>query len=209
MKRDVDLLRQLLFDIERHGTDCSVDALRNGSPQDTDERTRFHLRLLVDAGFAKETERTAAAFSCVRLTNAGYEFLELCRSGARWREAKWVVEQQTGGLSLSVLRAVLTKWAVEGIGRSERHRRWRRTYRRPYYRGEPVYRVESYRYERDPLVDEEHFDVARPRPEYRERPAGIHASWCPEPAERWADDLPFEGDVAEQPFGVTLPVSMI
>jgi len=200
MKRDVDLIRQLLFDIERHGSDCSIDALRNGSPQDTDERTRFHVRLLVDAGLAKETDRTAAGFACVRLTNAGYEFLELCRSGARWREAKWVVEEQIGGMSLSVLRAVLTKWAVEGIARSERHRRWRRSYRRHLYRGEPVYRVDSYRYEREPIADDEPVDFARPRPENRERF---------EPAGRWADDLPFEGDLAEQSFGVTLPVSMI
>jgi hypothetical protein len=200
MKRDVDLLRQLLFDIERHGTDCSIDALRNGSPPETDERTRFHVRLLVDAGLAKETERTAATFPCVRLTNAGYEFLELCRSGARWREAKWIVQEQTGGLSLSVLRAVLTKWAVDGIARSERHRRWRRSYRRHFYRGEPVYRVDSYRYEREPLVENEPVDFVRPRAEYRDRL---------EPAERWADDLAFEGDLAEQPFGVTLPVSMI
>jgi hypothetical protein len=200
MKRDVDLMRQLLFDIERHGSDCSIDALRNGSPQDIDERTRFHVRLLVDAGLAKETDRTAAALQCVRLTNAGYEFLELCRSGARWREAKWIVEEQTGGVSLSVLRAVLTKWAVEGIARSERHRRWRRTYRRPYYRGEPAYRVDSYRYEREPLVEDEPAEFARRRPDYRERF---------EPAERWAEDLPSAGDLAEGSFGVTLPVSMI
>jgi hypothetical protein len=209
MRRDVDLMRQLLFDIERHGIDCSIDALRNGSPQDTDERTRFHVRLLVDAGLAKETDRTAATVSCVRLTNAGYEFLDLCRSGARWREAKWVVEEQTGGVSLSVLRAVLTKWAVEGIARSDRHRRWRRSYRRHFYRGEPTYRVDSYRYEREPLVEEEPVDFVRPRADYRERPPGIHASWCPEPAERWAEDHRFEADLAEGSFGVTLPVSMI
>jgi hypothetical protein len=199
MKRDVDLMRQLLFDIERHGSDCSIDALRNGSPQDADERTRFHLRLLVDAGFAKETDRTSAGFACVRLTNSGYEFLELCRSGARWREAKWVVEEQTGGISLSVLRAVLTKWAVEGIARSERHRRWRRTYRRHFYRDEPVYRVDSYRYAREPVVEGEPADFIRPRPQYRERFV---------PDERWTEDLPLESG-AEESFGVTLPVSMI
>ena len=137
---------------------------------------------------------------CVRLTNAGYEFLDLCRSGARWREAKWVVQEQTGGVSLSVLRAVLTKWAVEGIARSERHRRWRRSYRRHFYRGEPAYRVDSYRYEREPLVEEEPVDFVRPRPEYRER-FGTGRALGGRP--------PFEGDLAEGSFGVTLPVSMI
>jgi hypothetical protein len=209
MKRDVDLMRQLLLDMERHGPDCSIDALRNGSPQEADERTRFHVRLLVDAGLVKETDRPSAGLPCVRLTNAGYEFVELCRSSARWREAKWVVEEHTGGVSLSVLRAVLTKWAMEGIARSERHRRWRRTYRRHFYSGEPLYRVDSYRYQREPLLEDEAIDFVRPRPEYRERPTGFHADWCPPPAERWEETIPYEGDLAEGSFGVTLPVSMI
>jgi hypothetical protein len=206
MKRDVDLIRQLLLEIERQGPDCSVDVLRNGAPPEADERTRYHVRLLVDAGLVKEIDRAAGGFACVRLTNAGHEFLDLCRSGARWREAKWVVQEQTGGLSLSVLRAVLTKWAVEGISRSERHRRWRRAYRpyyrsEPVYRGEPVYRVDSYRYEREPIFEDEPVRFVRPRPEFGERF---------DPVERW-DDEPFstDGELAERSLGVSLPVHMI
>ena len=149
MKRDVDFIRHLLFDIERQGADCSLEALRNGSPTDADHRTQYHVRLLVDSGLVKEIDRTSAGVPCVRLTNAGHEFIELCRNDLRWREAKWFVEEQTGGLSISVLRAVLTKWAVDSITRSERIRRWRRAQRphfyREYYRGEPGYRVDSYR----------------------------------------------------------------
>ena len=221
MKRDVDLIRQLLFDIERQGAECAIDALRNGTAQEIDERLRYHLRLLIDAGLAKETERTSAGHPCVRLTNAGHEFLDLCRNDARWREAKWIVQDESGGLSLSVLRAVLTKWAVEGISRGDhrappegwsggaRRRRWRRAYRpyydRVYYReepyGEPSYRVESYRYEREPLFDDEPVRVMRPRREYRE-PV--------EPAERWEHDATrVEEALADEPLGVTLPVHMI
>jgi hypothetical protein len=200
MKRDVDLMRGMLFEIERQGSDCTTDTLRNGAPQETDERTRYHVRLLVDAGLVKEIDRTSASFPCVRLTNAGHEFLDLCRSAARWREAKWVVQEQTGGLSLSVLRAVLTKWAVEGVSRSERYRRWRRAYRPPYYNGDPLYRVDSYRYEREPVFEEEPGRFARPRAEYRERG---------EP-ERWIDETyPVESDLAESPLSVSLPVNMI
>jgi hypothetical protein len=200
MKRDVDLMRGLLFEIERQGSDCTTDTLRNGAPQETDERTRYHIRLLVDAGLVKEIDRTSAGYPCVRLTNAGHEFLDLCRSGSRWREAKWVVQEQTGGFSLSVLRAVLTKWAVEGISRGERYRRWRRVYRRPYYNHEPAYRVDSYRYEREPLFDEEPVQFVRPPAHYRERA---------EP-ERWIDEsYPLETDLAEGSLGVSLPVSMI
>jgi hypothetical protein len=209
MKRDVDLIRQLLFDIERQGAECAIDALRNGPAQEIDERLRYHLRLLIDAGLAKEIERTSAGQLCVRLTNTGHEFLDLCRDEARWREAKWIVQDESGGLSLSVLRAVLTKWAVEGIARGERRRRWRRAYRpyddRVYYReepyGEPGYRVESYRYEREREFDDEPIRVVRPRRDYRE-PVG--------PAERRdIDAAHVDAMLTDEPLGVTLPVHMI
>jgi hypothetical protein len=210
MKRDVDLIRQLLLDIERQGPECPPDVLRNGAAPEVEERIRHHVRLLVDAGLAKETNRTSAGQPCVRLTNAGHEFLDLCRDDDRWREAKWIVLEHTGGLSLSVLRAVLTKWAVEGISRSERRRRWRRAprpyYDRVYYRGEPiyrepVYRVESYRYEREPMFDDEPVRIARPRRAYRE-PI--------DPAERWDRDAArVEEALTDDALGVSLPVHMI
>jgi hypothetical protein len=201
MKRDVDLMRQILFEVERQGPDCSSDLLRNGAAQESDERAQYHLRLLVDAGLVKELDRTLAGCPRVRLTNAGHEFLDLCRNGARWREAKWLVQEKTGGLSLSVLRAVLTKWAVEGISRYERHRRWRRVYRPHYYGSEPVYRVDSYRYEREPVFEEEAMRFVRPRAEYRERV---------EPVEHWDDDRSFiENEFDDNSLSVSLPVSMI
>src|SRR5262245_10638546 len=109
MKRDADLIRQILFDLERHAADCPVESLRNDTSHEIDERTRYHLRLCIDAGLAKEIDRSAAGSPCVRLTNAGHEFLDICRGDDRWQAAKWIVHQQTGGLSLAVLRAVLTK----------------------------------------------------------------------------------------------------
>jgi hypothetical protein len=99
---------------------------------------------------------------------------------------------------------VLTKWAVEGISRNERYRRWRRVYRPPYYNGEPLYRVESYRYEREPMFDDEPDRFVRPRAVYRER--AEPERW----PERWLDEsYPCESDLAESSLGVSLPVSMI
>src|SRR4051812_49046990 len=172
MKRDVDLIRQILLDIERHGCECTLDSLRNGAAHETDDRARYHLRLCIDAGLAKEIDRTAAGSPCVRLTNAGHEFLDICRGDERWQAAKWLVHQQTGGMALAVLRAVLTKWAVQGISRGERQRRWRRSYR-PYYlegytdgdrpaESESPYRVDSYRWGDEPLFDDEPVRLVRP-----------------------------------------------
>jgi hypothetical protein len=218
MKRDVDLIRQILFDLERHGAECTLDSLRNGSTHEIDERTRYHLRLCIDAGLAKEIDRTTSGSPCVRLTNAGHEFLDICRGDGRWQAAKWMVHQQTGGLSLAVLRAVLTKWAVQGISRNERHRRMRRSYRpyfeADYYNGEPVpygpsvpnpaggipYRVDSYRYGREAFFDEEPVGLVRPRRDYREP----HSSF-----DGWDHGPLAEESLSDEPLGVSLPINII
>ncbi|MEM6799157.1 MAG: DUF2513 domain-containing protein [Planctomycetota bacterium] len=176
MKRDIDLARQLLFDIESEGQDCSITRLRNGVVPETvaaesSDRIRYHLRLLIDAGLVKEVDRTTAGTPCVRLTNAGHELLELARSDSRWRDAKQYTRDSTGGLSLTVIRAVLTKWAVEGVA-TRRYRTPRRVYRPYYHRVEPRRRYYDYREPaavRDPLFDDEELRLVRTRPDYRER----------------------------------------
>ena len=104
MQRDLDLARQILFDLEAHGPETSLANLRPhqlGEPRsnnELDERVRYHLRLLVDAGLVKEVERTTAGVASVRLTNSGHELLELARSEPNWREAKRICRERTGGL---------------------------------------------------------------------------------------------------------------
>lgn len=127
MKRDLDLARQLLLDIESRGADCSVSALRAEPDHDAQERIRYHLRLLIDAGLLKEVDRTSAGVPCVRLTHEGHELLELSHGQSRWNEAKWLCQERLGGLSLTVIRDILLRWAI-GAYRPRRHyapRRWR------------------------------------------------------------------------------------
>lgn len=209
MKRDVDLIRQLLFDIEQHGCECTLESLRTSATHEGDDRKRYHLRLCIDAGLAKEIDRSAAGSPCVRLTNAGHEFLDICRSDQRWRAAKALVHEQTGGLSLTVLRAVLTKWAVQSISRSERHRRMRRAYRPQFVPefyaepmlGDPPYRVDSYRYEHEPFFGEEPTRMARSRREYLE-PL--------DPLDHMNRELHHaEESLADEPLGVSLPINII
>jgi hypothetical protein len=112
MKRDVDLARHLLLDIEGRGADCSVSVLRTGPNHEAEERVRYHLRLLIDAGLLKEIDRAANGVPCVRLTDAGHEMIELTRSERRWQEAKWSCRERTGGESLTVIRSILLRWAI-------------------------------------------------------------------------------------------------
>lgn len=158
MKRDLDLCRRLLADIEGHGPDCAVTALRPGVSGEAEETVRYHVRLLIDAGLVKEVDRNTGGVPCVRLTNAGHELLELAHSEARWREAKWVVGQSTGGQSLTVIRQVLARWASEAAHYGERLPARRGGYYRPYasvaYR--PYFRRPEprYRFEREVEAEE-------------------------------------------------------
>ena len=170
MKRDIDLCRQLLLDIEARGADCSVSILRSGPNHEAEERVRYHLRLLIDASLLKEIDRAANGVPCVRLTDAGHELIELTRSEGRWREAKGACQERTGGVSLQVIRGLLARWAFEAPRV------------RPQYRYEPVpsslvdgrYRGRRSAYRFEPYIEEayraapnEDVHYVRVRPRYR------------------------------------------
>lgn len=133
MKRDLDLARQLLLDIESRGADCSTSVLRSGPNHELQERIRYHLRLLIDANLLQEVDRTSSGVPCVRLTHEGHELLELSRSEARWAEAKAICQDRLGGLSLTLIRTILTRFALT---------RYRA--RRPYYSRRLRYEPEAY-----------------------------------------------------------------
>jgi hypothetical protein len=126
MKRNLDLARHLLLDIEARGADCSISALRAEGRYDDEEQIRYHLRLLLDTGLLKEIDRTSAGVPCVRLTHDGHELIELARHEGRWNEARYLCQQCTGGLALEVVRNILYSWAMAGShGRPAVARGWR------------------------------------------------------------------------------------
>jgi hypothetical protein len=180
MKRDLDLTRQLLLDIENRGTDCSVSVLRSEQEQQNEERIRYHLRLLIDVDLLKEIDRTSSGIPCVRLTHEGHELLELVRNESRWREAKLACQDRIGGLSILVIRGILLRWAIGGTPRSLRPRRVV-TSRHTRYEPEevlsrPAYRVEPHRLEDRSYWEEEdvrYVRVRADRSDYREVSTGI------------------------------------
>ena len=196
MKRDIDLCRQLLLDIEARGADCSVSILRSGPNHENEERVRYHLRLLIDAGLLKEIERAANGVPCVRLTDAGHELVELTRSEGRWRDVKWACQERSGGLSLQVIRGLLLRAAVE----APRYRPWRRYEpasadfdgryrgRRSAYRFEP--------YVTDAYLDSPEEDVryVRVRPEHRN---GWHLNGFDRDTQLATDAAEFESTIPD------------
>ena len=198
MKRDIDLARGLLLDIENRGSDCSVSVLRTGPNHEAEERVRYHLRLLVDAGLLKEVDRTAGGVPCLRLTDAGHELIELTRSESRWREAKWACQERTDGLSLLVTRGILLQWALEGP-RYRPRRRYAATHDlvEGHYRG----RRSPYRFE--PYLEESNEDAADDEVRYiRVRPA-YRKGW-----QNGGVDVAVDASLEQQPVAV-LPEFLI
>jgi hypothetical protein len=144
MKRDVDLIRQILLNIEHRGAACPLEAFRADLRHESDERVRCHLQLAIDAGWVAEVDRSAVGLQGVRLTHAGHEFIEVARGDARWRAAKAVVIEETGGQSLAMLHSLLTKWAWRSIAHGERPLRPRRRYHRYVESAAPVWWDSAY-----------------------------------------------------------------
>jgi Hypothetical protein (DUF2513) len=181
MQRDIDLLRLLLLDVERRGATCAIDTLRLDSRHDSEERVRYHLRLLTDAGLLKDAGQTSSGTPCIRLTHDGQEFIELLRSDARWRRAKAVVLASTGGVPLTMVRSLLAKWAWRSVVRNERRRivRGRRRIHRYVERGEPELWLDAYATDPDALWDDERVRFVRERAAGRGR-TQAPAGWEPE-----------------------------
>ncbi|MBX3424841.1 MAG: DUF2513 domain-containing protein [Pirellulales bacterium] len=207
MKRDIDLARQLLLDIENRGIDCSVSVLRTGPNQEAEERIRYHLRLLIDGGLLKEIDRTANNVPCVRLTHDGHELLELSRHEGRWREAKWICQERTGGLSLAVVRTILVRLAL-AAGRPLSRRRYYPAGRPAadvYSTARPAYRFEPWRHEVREWTDADEAYLPRWRTDRRDAyyAGGYANGYC-------RNGIDVDGDgVVDFEFEATLPDYLI
>ncbi|HEY4235184.1 MAG TPA: DUF2513 domain-containing protein [Lacipirellulaceae bacterium] len=186
MTCDVDLVRQILLNIEHRGAVCPLEALRADLRHESDERVRYHLQIVLDARWVAEVDRLVGCPPGVRLTHAGHEFVEVARDDARWRVAKAVVVEETGGQSLAMLRALLTKWAWRSVVRRERHQRPRRRYRRYVESAVPAWWDGADAPSPDSLDDDQVRLVRRRRHRGRIRP---HAPWSDDLYEGLADEL--------------------
>lgn len=116
MKRDMDLIRDLLLKIE--GGQRSFDLLtpeiaeilgQDGAgkmPREQSELMEYHLALLDDAGLITiQAKLSGAVWQIAKITWAGHDFLDTIREPAIWRETK-AGAKQAGGFSIDLLKAL-------------------------------------------------------------------------------------------------------
>lgn len=135
MKRDMDLVREILLTIEGSEKsffhlDKSADPYRRFSGEYTGAQIRYHLGLLKEAGLVRysktghtyevevkdtglvqEVEEKAIS----RLTWQGHEFLDAARNETMWQKAKKLVQEKGGALTFDVAKAVLAQVALKQV----------------------------------------------------------------------------------------------
>lgn len=108
MKRDNDLLRALLLEIEASEDWHFPDP---GAIGDDDEfgRRSYHCELLGDAGYLCSVGVTW------RLTNSGHDFLEAMRDEGIWKKTKDAVAQTGGNATLGIIKQIATAFLKKQI----------------------------------------------------------------------------------------------
>jgi hypothetical protein len=106
MKRDMDLARQILFEIEslpHHGDDVIFQPEIEGHSSD---EVSYHIMLLVQAGYI-EGEEAPDGWHSGSLTWQGHEFLDAARDESRWNKAKKIVMEKGGAITFEMLKQLL------------------------------------------------------------------------------------------------------
>jgi hypothetical protein len=117
MKRDMDLVRDLLFAIE------ALDRVRGEVqlPYDkyNSEQIYYHVRLLHEAGLAHAVNCSTGMEFCwvpTSLTWQGHEFLDAARNDEVWNKAKSQIKSVAGSISFDILKSLLNKLALSLLG---------------------------------------------------------------------------------------------
>jgi hypothetical protein len=113
MKRDMELIRAILIEIERdRPADVSLPIKVQGY---NDEQVNYHLILLHEAGLIDALSFSGSGKEDVipkRLTWAGHEFLDAARNDNVWNKTKEIVMNKGGNISFEILKGLLSKVAM-------------------------------------------------------------------------------------------------
>lgn len=105
MKRDMDLCRKILLEVEGSKSGESIEMVQTGASGDD---VIEHLQLLQDAGLIEaRVDRHSRNYSIQRLTWDGHEFLQAARDDGVWAKAKERVGSAWQSLTFTLLKEVL------------------------------------------------------------------------------------------------------
>jgi DNA-binding transcriptional ArsR family regulator len=118
MKRDMELVRQILLELEKKTAPKSTMP-EPEFPGYTPEQISYHVEIMYQAGLiTAHDEGTINIYQWypVNLTWQGHEFLDAARNETFWKKATGKLSEVTGGLSLELLKDVLLSQARQQLG---------------------------------------------------------------------------------------------
>lgn len=117
MKRDMDLIRAILIEVEKLPLDPGFHDV--SVPGYTEEEITYHVQLADEAGLIEAIDLSSNEGVCwkpKRLTYQGHEFLDAARSDTVWDKAKKMVLSATGTITLEGLKAALPQIVRKLVG---------------------------------------------------------------------------------------------
>lgn len=114
MKRDLNLMRQIMLDLENNDdyyTD--LNSLYPNSNKEFLICAAYHLRLLEDAGYIQLGKPTMMGgwvdYPVNLITNQGYEFIRLTQEPTIWEKSLPLIMKGGGIASIQVIQDILKK----------------------------------------------------------------------------------------------------
>ena len=118
MKRDMELIRTILLQIEEKGGDPR-GGVELDFPDHPEEVVSHHVLLLQEAGLIDAFDLTTRAgfrMHPKRLTWEGHEFLDAARNDTIWNKAQKMVKEKGGAIPFEILKGLLVKISAGFFG---------------------------------------------------------------------------------------------
>lgn len=121
MKRNLDLIRNMLLLIEANDKPSGMDSSAFTSLNPDSEIIDYHLYLLADSGYIDYSEVNTIGHFYPQIivnwmTNAGCDYLDAVRSASIWETTKDKLSAVGGQASLDIVKAVAEHLALSVLG---------------------------------------------------------------------------------------------
>ena len=116
MKRDMDLARAILFQVEE--SDDSMDWAKVSDDGYSEEQISYHIKLLYQANLIEAIDCSSMdglSWKATSLTWNGHEFLDTARNETFWNKAKSYLNGKGVEITIDTIKTALMKVIKEQI----------------------------------------------------------------------------------------------
>jgi len=117
MKRDIELVRKILLEIEsKDEPDGWIFPELEGY---SEEEVNYHIKIMAEAGLIEARDLSTMntfEWAAINLTWEGHEFLDASRNDTIWKKSKSIIKDKLGSVSFEVLKSLLIKTTAAHLG---------------------------------------------------------------------------------------------